>query len=45
MAVKKFKDHVSPDLVKWEADVLNLFDHPGTVHVQIPLVYNNQDTE
>ncbi|CAB4011817.1 probable serine threonine- kinase gdt4 [Paramuricea clavata] len=34
VAVKTFQDNVKLDLVKWEADVLNLFDHPG-----LPLVF------
>ena len=31
LAVKTFQEDAKIDLVKWEADVLNLFDHPGTV--------------
>lgn len=29
VAVKTFQHHVKLNLVKWEADVLDLFDHPG----------------
>ena len=30
VAVKTFQEDANLDLVKWEADVLSLFDHPGT---------------
>ena len=33
MAVKTFQDHVKLNQAKWEADVLNLFDHPGIHYI------------
>ena len=33
MAVKTFQDHVKLNQAKWEADVLNQFDHPGIHYI------------